>query len=117
MHRLSLTHLQDIAANNRIWVIGDPPTATITLERKADVLYLSKLAVAPDMRGKGLARTLVSFAETEARALGLKALELQSRIELTETHAAFHALGFAKAGETSHPGFQRTTSITMRKDV
>ena len=50
-----------------------------------------------------------------ARALGLTALTLQTRIELTETHAALAALGFAVTGSTAHPGFDRPTSLTMQK--
>ena len=44
-------------------------------------------------------------------------LELQTRIELTENHATFGALGFKKIAETAHPGYSRPTSITMRKLV
>ena len=52
------------------------------------------------------------MAETRARALGLPVLELQTRVELTENHAAFRALGFAQTGATAHPGFDRPTSLT-----
>ncbi|MFN7434077.1 MAG: N-acetyltransferase, partial [Betaproteobacteria bacterium] len=46
---------------------------------------------------------------------GRTALELQTRIELTENHATFAALGFAKVAETAHPGYARPTSITLRR--
>jgi GNAT superfamily N-acetyltransferase len=82
---------------------------------QGDALYLGRLAVAAAHRGSGLARALVAAAEAEARARGLGTLELQIRIELTENHAAFARLGFAKTGETAHDGYDRPTSITMRK--
>jgi hypothetical protein len=44
-------------------------------------------------------------------------LELQTRVELEENHAAFRAMGFAEAGRTAHPGYDRPTSITFRKDL
>ena len=44
-------------------------------------------------------------------------LELETRIELTENHAAFARMGFIKTAETSHEGFDRTTSIVMRAPV
>jgi len=52
-----------------------------------------------------------------ARDHGRTALELQTRIELTENHATFAALGFAKVAETAHPGYTRATSITLRRRV
>ncbi|MEM9061328.1 MAG: nucleotidyltransferase family protein [Pseudomonadota bacterium] len=80
-------------------------------------LYVGKLAVNPAHQGKGIGKALMTAAETEARRLGLRALELQTRVELTENHRTFTRMGFTKSGETSHPGFDRATSITMRKPV
>jgi GNAT superfamily N-acetyltransferase len=79
-----------------------------------DALYIGKLAVRPDRQGNGVGRALVAAAREEAGRLGLAALELQTRIELTENHAAFARMGFVQTGETAHPGYDRSTSITMR---
>ncbi|MEM7720086.1 MAG: GNAT family N-acetyltransferase [Pseudomonadota bacterium] len=115
MHRMSLAALTDIAATGGLWVMGDSPVATMTLQPKGDTLYVSKLAVASDRRGQGLARRLLTCAAAKARESGLSALQLQSRIELTETHAAFFALGFVRTGKSAHAGFDHPTSITLRK--
>src|SRR3546814_12820806 len=69
----------------------------------------------PGLQGRGLARRMLALAEASARARGFKALELQARIELTENHRAFAALGFEKVGEGSHPGYTRPTDINFRK--
>ena len=82
---------------------------------QGDALYIGKLAVDPPLQGHGIGRALMARAEDEARNRGLNALELQTRIELTENHAAFAAMGFARIGETAHPGFDRPTSVTMRR--
>lgn len=79
--------------------------------------YIGKVAVAPEARGRGVARAVVAAAEAEAKQRGLSALELETRIELTENHATFAALGFEKAAETAHPGYDRPTSITMKKSL
>jgi GNAT superfamily N-acetyltransferase len=84
---------------------------------KQDALYIGKLAVQPGLQRSGIGNALVAAAREEARALGLKALELQTRIELTENHAAFARMGFVKIAETVHRGYQRPTSITMRAPV
>jgi GNAT superfamily N-acetyltransferase len=84
---------------------------------KEDALHIGKLAVRPDLQGSGIGKALVTAARAEARARGLTALELQTRIELAENHAAFARMGFVKSGETAHPGYDRPTSITMRATV
>lgn len=81
---------------------------------KGDALYIAKLAVRPDRQGCGIGRELIAAARQEARDRGLAALELQTRVELMENHAAFARLGFVKIAATAHPGFTRPTSITMR---
>jgi histidinol-phosphate/aromatic aminotransferase/cobyric acid decarboxylase-like protein/N-acetylglutamate synthase-like GNAT family acetyltransferase len=82
-----------------------------------DCVYVDKVAVAPRARKKGIARALLVVAENLARAHNRHFLELQTRIELLENHAAFSALQFKKVAETAHPGYERPTSITMRKRV
>lgn len=84
---------------------------------RGDALYLGKIAVRPGLQGRGIARRMLALAEAGARARGLGALVLQTRVELTENHRAFTALGFEKVGETCHPGFTRTTSVTFRKSL
>ncbi len=78
-------------------------------------LYIGKLAIDPGHQGKGLGRRLLAAAEETARSLGLPALRLQTRIELSENHATFAAWGFVETSRSAHPGFTRPTSIEMRK--
>lgn len=53
--------------------------------------------------------------EDFARRRGKYAIELQTRIELAANHAAFARLGFREIARTAHEGYDRPTSITMRK--
>ena len=117
MHRLTPQDIAAQATEGEVWLIGRPPLACVFLTAKPGALYIGKLAVARSPRGKGLARALIDTAETRARALGLPMLELQTRIELTENHATFRALGFHETGRTAHPGYDRPTSVTFRRPV
>jgi ribosomal protein S18 acetylase RimI-like enzyme len=117
MHRLDLGALDRQAAEGEIWVAGEPVAACVFLSYQPGALYLGKLAVAGSARRQGLARRLVDLAEGVARALGLPALELQTRVELTENHATFRAMGFTEVARTAHPGYDRPTSITFRRAV
>ncbi|WP_200863312.1 GNAT family N-acetyltransferase [Rhizobium freirei] len=80
-----------------------------------NTLYIGKLAVLPRAQGNGIGRRLLTSAEAEARRLSLFTLRLETRIELTENHAMFAGWGFRKTAENRHAGFDRTTSIEMRK--
>ena len=117
MHALTPETIAAQARSGEVWAIGTPPLACVFLTPKPGALYIGKLAVAATHRHQGLARSLIDLAETRARALDLPALELQTRIELTENHATFRALGFAETARTAHPGYDRPTSLTFRRPV
>ncbi|MDX8526124.1 GNAT family N-acetyltransferase [Mesorhizobium sp. MSK_1335] len=84
------------------------------LERSRD-FYVGKLAVEPRLQGRGIGTRLMRAVEDLARERGKDAIELQTRIELTANHAAFARLGFRETERTAHEGYDRPTSITMRK--
>lgn len=117
MHRLSESDIARQAGTGEIWLVGRraAPEACVFLTPKPPALYIGKLAVAEAERGKGLARLLIDTAESRARDLGLEALTLQVRVELTANHAAFRAMGFVQTGETAHPGYDRVTSLFFTK--
>lgn len=96
---------------------GDALVGCVFCRLEPDCLYIGKLAVSPAMQGKGLGRRLLLVAEETARQHRLTMLRLEARIELTHNHAVFAAWGFVKTAEKCHPGFDRTTSIEMRKNL
>ena len=117
-HRLTVADMAAQAQIGAVWVIehnAAPIACLFAKPQSGAPLYLGKIAVAGSHRGRGLLRHLIASAEAEARARNLPRLELQTRIELTENHAAFTHLGFVKTAETAHPGFDRPTSITMSR--
>ncbi len=122
MHALTPEAIAAQARTGEVWVLGHPPlghppVACVFLTTKHDALYIGKLAVAATHRRQGLARKLITLAETRARALDLPALELQTRVELTENHATFRALGFTETARSAHPGFTRPTTLTFRRPL
>ena len=96
---------------------GSDVVGCLFLHQKNDALYIGKLAISPAHQRTGIGRKLVDAARDEARLRGIGMLELETRIELTENHAAFARMGFIKTAETSHEGFDRPTSIVMRAPV
>jgi GNAT superfamily N-acetyltransferase len=117
LHRLDAAGLAAKAGAERCFLAwwGAPLAGCVFCAARADCLYVGKLAVDPALQGRGIGRALMARAEAEALALGLPALELQTRVELVENHRTFERLGFVRTGETAHPGHDRPTSVTMRK--
>ena len=117
--RLTPQSMAADAANGALLLarLGSTLVGCVFVRPKGDALYIGKLAVRPDLHGSGIGKALVGAARAEARALGLQTLELQTRIELTENHAAFARMGFIKTAETAHRGYDRPTSVTMRAPV
>lgn len=117
LHRMSPATLAEMAQDQIValaWT-GQSLVGCGFGERREASLYLSKLAVRPDHQRRGILREMVGVLAAASQAEGLPALTLQTRIELAENHAAFRALGFVKTGETRHPGYDRTTSLTYRR--
>ncbi|MFB9150867.1 GNAT family N-acetyltransferase [Roseovarius ramblicola] len=117
MHRLTEEAIDRQAREGEVWIIGTPPVACVFLIPQAECLYLGKLAVDAPWRGQGLAARLVEHAVDRARALGRETVEIQVRVELVENHMAFAKMGFVKTGEIAHDGYERPTSVTMRRAV
>ncbi|WP_184709695.1 GNAT family N-acetyltransferase [Rhizobium lusitanum] len=118
---LSLTpqSLKEKARNELGFIAMDDDkiAGCIFCRAEPDTLYIGKLAVLPGAQRKGVGRRLLAMAETAANNLGLTTLRLETRIELTENHTTFAGWGFVKTAESRHPGFDRTTSIEMRKTI
>jgi predicted N-acetyltransferase YhbS len=93
---------------------GNIVGCVFALERERD-FYVGKLAVEPSLQGQGIGTRLMRAVEDLARERDKDAVELQTRIELTANHAAFARLGFLETVRTAHEGYDRPTSITMRK--
>ena len=117
MHRLTVDAIADQCRDGEVWTLDDPIAACIFLSPNADALYVGQLAVADPQRARGFAPKLIRHAEIRALDLNLPALELETRIELTENHVAFGRMGFTKTAEGAHDGYDRPTFIIMRKPL
>jgi putative acetyltransferase len=74
----------------------------------AGAYELSKMAIAPDLRGRGAGRTLLSAAIDHARRLGARSLFLGSSRKLANAVHLYEALGFRHvAPETLHMPYAR----------
>jgi GNAT superfamily N-acetyltransferase len=116
-HRLTARSLRAKAATELAFLAtaGQEIAGCAFLAEQDDHFYLGKLAVVPAWQGRGVGRLLLQAAEDHALRAGKPILELQTRVELGENQRLFARLGFVETGRTAHAGFERPTSVTMRK--
>lgn len=81
------------------------------------VYEIGKVAVAQSHRNQGLARAMMDAASLRAAALELSGLQLYARVELTENHAVYRALGFTQASTFTHPGFTQPTALIFQRPL
>ena len=115
MHQLTVSALAQMARDSSVLALGDPVAACLVAKPLPHALYLGKIAIASDLRGRGVLRALLGRSEELARSLSLSRLELQVRIELVENQKIFGKCGFVETARNAHPGYDRATEITMQK--
>jgi ribosomal protein S18 acetylase RimI-like enzyme len=80
---------------------------------EADAYLIDNVAVDPAAQGRGLGRTLIEHAVSEARRLGLSALRLYTNVAMTENLAMYRRIGFVETHRAVENGFNR---VYMRWD-
>ncbi len=82
-----------------VFVCGaDELTGVIVLIPEDDVLLIENVAVRPDRQGEGIGRTLVTFAEAEARGGGCSAVRLYTHSKMVSNVKLYEALGYVVTG-------------------
>lgn len=81
--------------------------AVITLTAGApDALHIFNIAVCPQVQGRGLLRSLLAFAEAEARARGKAMLTLYTNVAMVRNRTIYNHLGFVELGEEDANGYR-----------
>ncbi len=86
-------------------------------EAKDGGLYVSRLSVLPENRGRGVARLLMAAAEREAVRLGMARMHLGTRLALGGNRRLFAACGFHEVAFHAHPGYAAPTWVEMEKSL
>jgi phosphinothricin acetyltransferase len=115
MHQLTVSALAQMAKDSWVFALGDPVAACLVAKPLPHALYLGKITIASDLRGRGVLRALLGTSEELARSMSLSRLELQVRIELLGNQKIFGKYGFIETARNAHPGYDRATEITMQK--
>jgi ribosomal protein S18 acetylase RimI-like enzyme len=102
--------LDDYATHVRqhaLWVTGTPLAGLIVLLGEGDHLLLDNIAVDPACQGQGVGRTLMQFADLEARRRGYRELRLYTHETMVENIALYSRSGWVQTGRGMQDGFAR----------
>ncbi len=97
--------------------IDDQDAGSVLYEPQEDHLYLGRLAVLPDYRGKGVARMLIRAVETVAREQNFPGVHLGVRLVLEGNRKLFSSLGYEIIEYGTHDGFSEPTYVNMAKSL
>ena len=106
-----------VAGGGTVAEVGRSLAGCVLWVPRNDGLHLSRLAVAPAWRGKGIAKALVRAAEDVARAAGLPRIRLSTRLILLDNRQLFAACGFVETTREAHPGYAEATFVNMEKPL
>ncbi|MFD2880470.1 GNAT family N-acetyltransferase [Paenibacillus rhizoplanae] len=67
-------------------------------------LIMHRLAVHPEIQGKGIARRLIAFAEEFARSSGYRSIRLDTYAKNDRVLKLYPSLGYLQRGEIRFPG-------------
>lgn len=106
-----------IAAGEAWVLLRDPDQALIgvlVLVEEPDALLLDNVAIVRAEQGRGHGRSLIAFAEEEARRRGYRTLRLFTNVKMTENIALYERLGFLETHRAGQGGFER---VFMEKHI
>lgn len=96
--------------SNEALIIG-----CVFYHNNADYIYLDRLAVLPDYRRCGIARSLIQSVEQHALRQGIAEVRLSVRLVLERQRALYEQLGYAFVSYGTHAGFAQPTFVTLGK--
>jgi GNAT superfamily N-acetyltransferase len=119
VHRLTPTSIAAKSREETLFLATDEDEllGCVFASQRSESLYVSKLGVRRDRQGEGIGRRLMEAVEHHAHEVGIRNLELDTRIELTENQETFAAMGYVRTAEHAHDGYDQPTFVTMRKEL
>ena len=109
-----LDDYDQVVRDHRAYVMDDGGeiVGALVLIDKEDGILLDNVAVLPSRQGEGIGRRLVEHAESEARRLGHRHLDLYTHQQMTENIAMYARSGYEEIDRRTERGFPR---VYMRK--
>jgi ribosomal protein S18 acetylase RimI-like enzyme len=106
----------EVIANRRVTVAESHGAivGVVVLAVDGEGFLIDNVAVHPSLRGKGLGKALLEFAEAEALSAGFDSIYLYTHEKMTENLALYSRLGYVEYDRRSQGDF---SLIYMRKHL
>lgn len=103
-----------IVRDGQVYVVVEAGTVVgvIVMSITEEGFYVENVAVRPTVKGSGVGRRLLEFAEAEARRQGFTSLYLATHLLMTENQVLYRRIGYVPFDERVINGFPR---VFMRK--
>lgn len=95
--------------------LGEMPVGSVRFEPEDAWLYVGRLAVIPEARRRGVARSLMLAAEAQAPRFGVTEAQLSMREVLPGNRALFESLGYEVIAVDPHPRNPAQSTLRLRK--
>lgn len=105
------------AARGALAWLDSRPVGCLRFVVAPDHLHVRRVAVTPELQGRGIGRALMAWAERQASDRGLARVTVGVRLSLPGNLAFYRRLGYEVVAEYSHPGYGRPTWVSMEKGV
>lgn len=92
----SLSHNKEQAC---LYIENETPIGSARFKLNEDFLYFSRLSVCPEARGKGVAKSMLSWLETYARQHGKGEVRCQVRMSAPQNIKLYESIGYKICGE------------------
>ncbi len=114
--RPMIENYAEVIANCRVTIAEHHGAivGVIVLTVDDEGFLIDNVAVDPSVRGRGLGRALLKFAEAEARRAGFDSIYLFTHEKMTENLAIYSRIGYVEYDRRSHGEF---SLVYMRKHL
>jgi ribosomal protein S18 acetylase RimI-like enzyme len=114
--RPMIENYAEVIANRRVTIAEHHGAivGVIVLTVDDEGFLIDNVAVDPSVRGRGLGRALLKFAEAEARRAGFDSIHLYTHEKMTENLAIYSRIGYVEYDRRSHGEF---SLVYMRKHL
>jgi ribosomal protein S18 acetylase RimI-like enzyme len=92
----SLSHHKEQAC---LYIQDETPIGSAKFSLNENSLYFSRLSVSPQERGKGIAKSMLSWLETYARQHGKREALCQVRMSVPQNIKLYESVGYVICGE------------------
>jgi ribosomal protein S18 acetylase RimI-like enzyme len=83
----------------------------LVLVRERDTMLLNNVAVAPSVKGTGIGRRLLEYAERSAKTAGYRSIRLYTHETMTENIALYSRIGYIETHRAEEKGLKRVFMV------